>query len=68
MLEPERQHIADAGRKLAASGLVLGTVGNVSARAGALVAVTPTGAVLERLEADDVDLVMSAITLDYAGP
>jgi len=57
MLEPEREHIAEAGRRLAARGLVFGTAGNVSARAGELVAVTPTGAVLEQLEADDVTVV-----------
>jgi L-fuculose-phosphate aldolase len=57
MLEPEREHVADASRRLAASGLVLGTAGNVSARAGDLVAVTPTGATLERLDAGDVTVV-----------
>jgi L-fuculose-phosphate aldolase len=42
--------VAAAARRLAAEGLVLGTAGNVSARAGELVAVTPTGAVLAELE------------------
>jgi L-fuculose-phosphate aldolase len=57
MLDTERQRVADASRRLAASGLVLGTAGNVSARAGELVAVTPTGAFLEQLEADDIAVV-----------
>jgi L-fuculose-phosphate aldolase len=55
MLEREREHVA--GRRLAAAGLVFGTAGNVSARAGELVAVTPTGAALERLEPDDITVV-----------
>jgi L-fuculose-phosphate aldolase len=57
MLRAERQRVATAARQLAASGLVLGTAGNVSERAGKLVAVTPTGAVLEDLQADDVAVV-----------
>ncbi len=57
MLEPERQRVAAAARRLAAEGLVLGTAGNVSARAGELVAVTPTGAVLEDVTAEDVAVV-----------
>jgi L-fuculose-phosphate aldolase len=57
MFEPERQQVADASRRLAASGLVLGSAGNVSARVGELVAVTPTGALLEELEADDIAVV-----------
>ncbi|HWE15239.1 MAG TPA: class II aldolase/adducin family protein [Solirubrobacteraceae bacterium] len=57
MLEIERDQVAEAGRRLAAAGLVLGTAGNVSARAGELVVVTPTGAVLERLTAEQVAVV-----------
>jgi L-fuculose-phosphate aldolase len=57
MLETECQQVADASRRLAASGLVLGTAGNLSARAGELIAVTPTGALLEQLEADDIAVV-----------
>ncbi|HJS97036.1 MAG TPA: class II aldolase/adducin family protein, partial [Solirubrobacteraceae bacterium] len=40
----ERERVAGAARRLAADGLVTGTAGNVSARAGELIAVTPTGA------------------------
>jgi L-fuculose-phosphate aldolase len=43
LLRAEREAIARACRELAAAGLVVGTAGNVSVRAGDLVAVTPTG-------------------------
>jgi L-fuculose-phosphate aldolase len=52
-----REEVAAAARRLAAEGLVLGTAGNVSARAGDHVAITPTGAELASLEADDVTVV-----------
>jgi L-fuculose-phosphate aldolase len=42
---------------LAEKGLVLGTAGNISARADQHVAVTPTGAVLESLTPDHVTVV-----------
>jgi L-fuculose-phosphate aldolase len=57
MLEAERERVAAAARRLAEEGLVTGTAGNVSTRAGDLVAVTPTGAVLEHLTAPDVAVV-----------
>src|SRR5579875_25901 len=57
MLEREREQVAAAARRLADEGLVLGTAGNISARAGELVAVTPTGAALERLGADEIPVV-----------
>ena len=57
MLEREKQRVAAAARRLASEGLVLGSAGNVSERAGELVAVTPTGAVLERVAAEDVMVV-----------
>ena len=44
LLIAERERVAAAARRLAADGLVLGTAGNVSERAGEYVAVTPTGA------------------------
>ena len=56
-LEDERRAVAAAARRLAAEGLVLGTSGNVSAAAGHLVAITPTGAVLAELEPADVAVV-----------
>jgi len=52
-----RAQVAQAGRDLAAAGLVIGFAGNVSARAGELVAVTPTGARLARLSADEIAVV-----------
>jgi L-fuculose-phosphate aldolase len=57
MFDSERDRVAGAARRLAAEGLVIGTAGNVSARAGELVAVTPTGAVLASVAADDVVVV-----------
>jgi L-fuculose-phosphate aldolase len=56
-LDGAREAVAAAARRLATQGLVLGTAGNVSARAGDLVAVTPTGAVLAELEADQIVVV-----------
>ena len=52
-----RGTVAAASRRLAAEGLVPGTAGNVSARAGELVAVTPTGARLGELDAEQVAVV-----------
>lgn len=58
MFERERSDVAQACRRLAAEGLVIGTAGNVSVRAGEdAVAVSPTGAVLGELEADEVTVV-----------
>ena len=52
-----REQVAVVARRLAAEGLVLGTAGNVSQRAGDSVAVSPTGAILAELEAADVCVV-----------
>ena len=60
-LDRLRAEVAQAGRQLAASGLVSGLAGNVSARAGELLAVTPTGARLATLAAEDV------VVVDVAG-
>ena len=57
MLDAEREGVAAASRRLADAGLVIGTAGNISARVEELVAVTPTGAVLEDLEASDIAVV-----------
>jgi L-fuculose-phosphate aldolase len=56
-LEIEREQVAEVSRRLAAEGLVLGTSGNVSARRGDEVAITPTGAVLAELQAEQVTVV-----------
>jgi L-fuculose-phosphate aldolase len=57
MLQRERERIVVAARRLAEHGLVIGTAGNVSQRAGALVAITPTGASLERLTPDEIPVI-----------
>ncbi|HXX91239.1 MAG TPA: class II aldolase/adducin family protein [Acidimicrobiales bacterium] len=43
LLAGEREAVASASRHLAEKGLVIGTAGNISARQGDLIAVTPTG-------------------------
>ncbi|MGO9496714.1 MAG: class II aldolase/adducin family protein [Solirubrobacteraceae bacterium] len=50
----ERERIVAAARRLAGDGQVTGTAGNMSERAGSLVAVTPTGAALDLLTAERV--------------
>jgi L-fuculose-phosphate aldolase len=62
LLAQERRELAEAGRRLAARGLVIGTSGNLSARVGDLVVVTPTGGVISDLTADE----MTVIGLDGA--
>lgn len=57
MLERQREEIAAASRRLAAAGLVAGTSGNLSAREGDTVAVTPTGGVLADMTAQDVTVI-----------
>jgi L-fuculose-phosphate aldolase len=56
-LYEERERVAAGARRLAAAGLVIGTAGNISERAGDLLAVTATGAGFERLEPRDVTVV-----------
>jgi L-fuculose-phosphate aldolase len=56
-LEPERERVAAAARRLAAEGLVIGTAGNVSHRTGRHVLVTATGAVLADATFEDVAVV-----------
>lgn len=58
MFEDERREVADACRRLASEGLVIGTAGNVSAAAGDnAIAVSPTGAVLADLTPEQVSVV-----------
>lgn len=60
-----RERVAAVSRELAQRGLVLGTAGNVSAREGDAVAITPTGAVLSEVQASDVAVVdMEGVRLD----
>jgi L-fuculose-phosphate aldolase len=56
-LRAEREQVARASRRLAGERLVLGTAGNVSARSGDRVAITPTGGVLAELEPEQVTVV-----------
>lgn len=49
-LRAARADVAQAARRLAQEGLVVGTAGNVSARAGELVAITATGTALEEID------------------
>ena len=57
--EPLRGEVADALRRLAAGGLVLGAAGNVSAREpeSELFAISPTRLAYETLRAEEVSLV-----------
>lgn len=43
LLEAERQNVVDAAQQLLATGLVIGTAGNVSLRIGETVLITPSG-------------------------
>lgn len=52
-----RDSVAEAARRLADAGLLIGTAGNVSMRDGDLVAVTGTGVVLADCTTEDVVLV-----------
>jgi len=52
-----RAGVVEACRELAGAGLVLGSAGNVSARAGDLVVVTPTGAQLATVAEDELAVV-----------
>jgi len=57
LLADEREAVAAASRHLAQQGLVIGTAGNISARKGDLVAVTPTGADLSTVTAEMVTVI-----------
>ena len=52
-----RTGVAETSRALAAAGLVTGVAGNVSAREGELVAVTPTGGRLAELAPEEIAVV-----------
>ncbi|WP_410643951.1 class II aldolase/adducin family protein [Amycolatopsis sp. lyj-346] len=57
LLQAERQAVVAACHELAGAGLLIGTAGNVSVRAGDHVAVTATGVVLGRATAEQVTVV-----------
>ncbi|MEZ0075638.1 class II aldolase/adducin family protein [Planotetraspora sp. GP83] len=52
-MEELRRQLCEYGRRAADLGLVIGTSGNLSARDGDLVAVTPSGVPLDRLRPED---------------
>ena len=69
MLESEREQLAAASHRVAESGLVIGTAGNLSIRAGDHVVVTPTGGVLAELTPEMmavVDLTGDVVEADLA--
>ncbi len=57
VLDEQRHDVAAAARKLAGGGLVPGTSGNISVRAGELVAISAAGSALDGLEPDQVTVV-----------
>jgi L-fuculose-phosphate aldolase len=57
LLAAEREAVASASRHLAEKGLVIGTAGNISARQGDLIAVTPTGSDLGTLTAEMITVI-----------
>ncbi|MFC5287801.1 class II aldolase/adducin family protein [Actinokineospora guangxiensis] len=56
-LRAVREEVARQARRLAAEGMVLGTAGNVSARSGDLVAITPTGVRMAEVRAEQITVV-----------
>ncbi|MDX6637834.1 MAG: L-fuculose-phosphate aldolase [Solirubrobacterales bacterium] len=68
-LDELRDAVAAASRQLAAGGLVHATAGNVSAVAGEHIAITPTGARLDGLRAQDITVLdRSGAVLEGAEP
>jgi L-fuculose-phosphate aldolase len=57
LLATERDAVACASRHLAEEGLVIGTAGNISARNGDLIAVTPTGSDLGKLTSEMITVI-----------
>lgn len=57
LLETERAAVCAYARRMVGDGLVVGTSGNVSLRAGDLVAVTPTGVPYSSMNPADVPVV-----------
>jgi L-fuculose-phosphate aldolase len=53
-LERARAAVAACGRRLVSTGLVVGSAGNVSVRAGDQIAITPSGVPYDRIEPADV--------------
>ncbi|MCW2599686.1 MAG: L-fuculose-phosphate aldolase [Frankiales bacterium] len=57
MLEPLREAVAAACRRLAVDRLVIGTAGNLSARSGDHVVITPTGLTLAAAAPEDLTVI-----------
>lgn len=57
VMAEQRGLLCEYGRRVVAAGLVLGTSGNLSVRAGDLVAVTPAGVALDRMAPEDCPVV-----------
>ncbi|MFD5096895.1 class II aldolase/adducin family protein [Amycolatopsis thailandensis] len=57
ILAKERLAVCEFARRMTADGLVVGTSGNLSARQGELIAVTPTGVGYAGLRPEDVPVV-----------
>jgi L-fuculose-phosphate aldolase len=57
LLAEERRLLCEYGRRAFGTGLVIGSSGNLSVRAGDLVAVTPSGISLDRLEPEACPIV-----------
>lgn len=53
-LDDARAAVAACGRRLVATGLVVGSAGNISVRVGDQIAITPSGVPYDRIEAADV--------------
>jgi L-fuculose-phosphate aldolase len=65
LLADERRALAEAGRRLADAGLVIGTSGNLSVRSGDRIAVTPTGGVISDLTAEQMTVLdLSGAVID----
>lgn len=60
MLEDQRHRICTVAHRLAAEGLVMGTVGNLSVRVGGQVALTATGTTLATLAPDQITVLSLA--------
>lgn len=56
LLGDERLAVCEYARRMTSDGLVVGTSGNVSVRAGDLIAVTPTGVDYADLRSEDIPL------------
>jgi L-fuculose-phosphate aldolase len=67
-IDTERRALADACHRLAAEGLVIGTAGNLSVRAGDEVVVTPTGCVLDEVSPGEMAVVRLDGSAAGSGP